>query len=160
MSTPVKGRARDVLNRVEAWVNEALDRYYTEYYVTPNYKEDVTIQRIFPCASIRVDPVNIIDETFGRYLPNKGSTADYEFSIHAYQKFNSGSGEDYNEDAQLLATRVMKWIQRKNQNDYEKTNHGIRNVLDVASRESDPNLRNIARMIIEGRVEVNREDSP
>lgn len=157
----MKGRSRDVLQALYTWVDGALDNDYTTYYVTIQHRFDPT-SRLgeLPIASIRIIPTMIYEDVYGRRLPALGSSAEYEFTIHVFQKYNTASGEDYNRDAQICARRIVDWLEDKNTDKSGMATYGIWRIRDMRARESDPMIRNVARIIVSGTVDVHRYDSP
>jgi len=165
MSVPVatKGRTRDILERLYKWVEEVLRDNYDEYYMTIDDRIDVMNimdNEVFPLVTIRVDPVVIGDVAYGRKMPDSGSLASYSFSMHVFEKYNEDPLEDYNRDAHNCTELIVSKLTSKNQSLVEMTSHGIFSVRDVSFRESDPNVRDVARVIVEGYIDVIREDSP
>jgi len=159
-ASSLKGRTRNILEALYTWVGEVLSRHYLSYYVTMNYRFNIVHNSTMPLVTIRIDPITIEDVTYGRRLPASGSLGDYIFTIHIYEKYNTGTSEVYNEDAQTCARRVMEWLEHKN-NDAEDMNaYGVWAIRDVGGRESDPRIRNVARIIVSGTINVKREDNP
>lgn len=162
MSAPAatKGRLRDILERVYAWVDAILTTHYSSYYVTMNHRLSITHLSTMPLVTIKVDPTIIDEAAYGRKMPSDGSIATYEFRLHVHQKYNTASGEDYNRDVHICARRVIDHIKTKDGDTTERNDHGIWCVRDVGGRESDPMIRNVARIIVTGTIDVIREDSP
>jgi len=162
MSAPssTKGRIRNILETIYGYVDSALTADYASYEVSQADRPKIYEADVFPFAAVRVNPVEIFDLTYGRRIPSAGSQAVYEFSIHVFHLRNTGSGEDHNRDVTIAARRIIDYIVDKSQDTTEMAVNGIHFIRDVFGRESDPRGRRLARIIIEGVVEVNREDSP
>lgn len=152
---------RDILQRLYTWVDAVLSASYSTYFVTTNPKFSVTKLNKLPIVTIRVDSGIIDDVAYGRKMPSDGSVVSYPFTLHVHAKYNTTSGEDHNLDAQKCATRIINYLLSKDQDATEMADHGIYRVRDVSGRESDlVGVKNVARIIISGTIDVIREDSP
>ena len=163
MSAPAstKGRIRNILEALYTWVDAALDADYSSYYTTMNYRFGVQNTTAFPLVTIRVDPATLMDVTYGRRMPSAGSVVEYQFTLHVFEKYNTASGENYNRDAHICARRIVDYLENRDRDlSGSLAAYGIWKIRDIGLRESDPNLRNVARIIISGTIDVVREDSP
>jgi len=165
-----KGRYRAILERLDTWVETALDiANYVEYYVTDDYTNLPTNLGMMPYVSIKLDTGRLADETYDRYLlkdgspdtQGQGSMVTYFFTLHVYHIKNTAPGENENRDVHIVTRIIMDYFRGRDQHATEKVSYGIERVYDVSARESDaPGFRNLKRMIVSGYLWVKRLDSP
>lgn len=162
-SASTKGRIRNILEGLYTWLDSALDDAdYANYYVSQDYKFNVMNTSSDPIVTIRVTPTVFTDELYGRiWQGDTGDTAmsaNYLFSLHVFSKYNTGIGEDQNRDAWIAARIVTQYLNTLSR--ATMSARGIWNIDNMRLRESDPQIRNMGRIIIDGRIQVIREDSP
>jgi len=158
----IKGRYRAVLERLVLLVGNSLNEAdYDEYYVTGDYTQLPTNLSKMPYVTVRINPVLIEDETYGRRLPSVGSMATHYFTLYVYETSNTVASENKNRDAHICARTIMDFLRGKDQDSTEGETYGIYRIYDIGARESEPEgLRGISRMIVTGAMWVKRLDSP
>lgn len=140
------------------WLEEVLDEYYTEWHISLDNNFNVAYSTIFPLIVVDFSPSEVNDVSFGRRVPFAGASVTYVFTLYLYSKINLVVGEDYNRDIQILTRRIIDWFTTKHQNQTEMSEHNIWSVMVIGGRESEPNIRDVARMILTIEIEVLRED--
>jgi hypothetical protein len=140
------------------WLEEVLDEYYSDWYISLDRNFNVVYSANFPLVVVDFSPSVVNDVSFGRRVPFVGGSITYTFTLYLYSKINLTSGEDYNRDVQILTRRIIDWFTTKHQNQTEMTQHNIWSVIVVGGRESEPEIRDVSRIILTIEIEVLRED--
>ena len=114
-------------------------------------------------ATYTYDPTAFTDISYGRVWQGGGSPetamqSTFLFSLHVFSKYNTGIGEDHNRDAWIAARIITDYLNTMSKS--VLSTKGIWNIDNMRLRESDPQIRNMGRIIIDGRIQVIREDSP
>lgn len=163
--TATKGRIRNIYEGLYSWVIDALDdASYSNYYVSMNYKINVMNISGEPIATIRVDPGIYEDNAYGRIWqggasPTTAMQTMFGFTIHVFSSYNTGIGEDHNRNAWIAARVIVDHLNSLSRTT-DLSPRGVWAIDDIIMRESDPRVRNMGRIIIEGEIKVTREDSP
>src|SRR4030042_1382773 len=102
-----------------------MTQHYTEYFITLNDEFDVITAGIFPAVVISYNESRIDDVVYGRKTPSDGSLIILPITLYLYEKGNTGAGEDFDRDCQILIRRIVDWLRKKHQNATEMTDHNI-----------------------------------
>jgi hypothetical protein len=155
---PIKSQTRDIVERMYEWLDDALAVVYDEYFITLDVRFDISEAGTFPVIVVDFDEGDLTDVTIGRRLPFSGTTEMFTFELSLYHLANEVEGIDYDRDNQILVRTVIDYLNKKNQNSTEMTDHNIWSVNVVQGRRSDTGIRKISRYILSVEVEVLRED--
>lgn len=134
MSTLIATQTRDILQRIYTWIDEVLAQHYTSYFITLDEEFDVISAGTFPVVVISYSGTQLNDVVYGRKTPSDGSLLVLSVVLYLYEK-RTTTGNDFDEDCQILARRITDWLRKKHQNSAEMS---VRNIWSVTV---DPNLR-------------------
>ena len=163
--TSTKGRIRNIYEGLYTWIKEALeDAEYADYFVSMDYKLDIMNTVHNPIVTIRITPTTYSDSFYGRVWqggvsPDTGMEALFLFSLHVFSKYNTGIEEDHNRDAWIATRIIVDYLNSLNKST-DLSPRGIYAFDNIRMRESDPTIRNMGRIIIDGEIRTIREDSP
>ena len=160
-ATATVGRTRAILERLYTWIGVALDADYEEYYVSMDEDYPVEKAKIMPLVTVSLGDAVLMNEVYTRKYPNVGNMAYFPFTLYAYQYMNTEYDVARNKDAQILAGRIIHYLDSRRRNSTEMTTHKINDVFDLRAVESNPRgARRLTRMIITGTIKAIREDAP
>lgn len=165
VSDALQGRRRAILERIGTWMQTfLLDEGYAHFTVSIDKDFDIMQAKERPIITVALGEQASDSEVYGRLYPQKGITVTFPFTLFIYMNKTAKEDEDkqsHNHDLHLLTDDLYQFLRDRRVDNTERDIHGIKNIYNIITRESDPALfPALVRMIISGTMDVVRLDSP
>jgi len=119
-----------------------------------------------PLCTVRLGESRQINVTLGRSVGAQDKKGLFEYAPFSAYIFHSNCEEEGEEEykwAHQLADKIIDYLISANNDMSERNEEGrIYDIFDLSKRESQPSrgADNICRVIVEGMLEIKREDNP
>lgn len=141
-----------------------LNQGYAHFTISMDKDFDVMQAKDMPLITIALGEQDSSSEVYGRRYPSKGITVTFPFTLFIYMKKTDKADEheqSHNYSLHLLTDALYQFLKDKRVDNIERDTHGIKNIYNIITRESDPALFiGLVRMIMSGQLDVVRLDSP
>jgi len=157
-----KGRRRAIIERIMIWLEQfLLNQGYARFTISADKDFDVMRAKYKPIITLWLGEQQSEVEVYGRLYTDtsQGISVSYPFTLFVYMDRTTEEDKSHNYDLHILVDNLYKELRTKNLDPLEFENYGIRRIVDVSTRESDPQgMFSMVRMIMSGRLEVTRMD--